>query len=502
MPPAPRLSLARTTLASLIADAVLALSSLAAIPYMVGHLGVEQYGIFALITVLAGQLVGLHLGIGWAATRRLAETRTRGGPGAREATLRAVLLLSLGASLLVAAAFAVVATLAWTRAFRGSAEVLRAALATVPAGVVIAAMQPALHGIHGILYGEERFLLVVGLRLVHGVGRVGAAVAAVALGGGVVATLWSQAALDLLVVLAAVAAIAVKTGARPATSLAGEARVLLLLGVPFAVAGVFAALLADVEKLAIGMARSVEDFTYYSVPFNVTLRLGVFAVALASVLAARLSSLKAAEDMAGAAALARRARRISLAGMALVVAPVVAVVPELLRLWVGADFAARSTLLTRILLVALLPRTLAYITESVLRATARPVTFTILYALELPLHLVAVYLLVRGWGVQGAAVAWLLRVAVDAAAQWVMAGRALGASLGRAVEILGPPVALGLLAAACQALDAVTSPWLRLAAGLGLGVALVLRLLSREDWGVLRRMLWPETPAEAGSPSR
>jgi len=68
-----RLSLARTTIASVAADGVLALSSVVVVPYLIGHLGTEQYGIFALITVLAGQLVGLHLGIGWAATRRIAE---------------------------------------------------------------------------------------------------------------------------------------------------------------------------------------------------------------------------------------------------------------------------------------------------------------------------------------------------------------------------------------------------------------------------------------------
>lgn len=498
MRPAPRLSLARTTLASLVADAVLAVVTVAAIPYLVRHLGAERYGIFGLISVIAGQLVGLHLGIGWAATRRLAETRARGEPGA---TLRGVLLLALGSSLLVAAAFAVLATLAWTRAFRGSADVLQAAVATVPAGVLIAGLQPALQAVHGILYGQERFSMVVGLRLGHGIVRLAAPVAAVALGGGVLAALWSQAGADLLA--ASSMAVVILHGAerRPAAALAGEIRLLAAIGVPFAVAGVFAALLADVEKLAIGMARSVEDFTYYSVPFNATLRLSVFAVALASVLASRLSSLKAAGDMAGAVGLARRARRISVAAMTLVVAPVVAVVPELLTLWLGPDFARRSTLLTRVLLVALLPRTISYITESVLRATARPVAFTVLYGLELPLHLVAVYLLVRAAGVQGAAIAWMLRVVLDAAAQWVMAGRALGAALGGALEALGAPLALGLLAAACQALDGAAPAWLRLAAGVALGAAFVGRSLSREDWSIFRRMLLPPVAPEAGSTS-
>jgi len=485
-----RLSLARTTIASVAADGVLAVSSLVAIPYLVGRLGTERYGIFALITVLAGQLVGLHLGIGWAATRRIAETRARAEEGARDATVRAVLALAGAASSLVAVAFAALASLAWTRMFHGSAAVMDLALATVPAGVVIAAAQPALQGLHGILYGQERFFALIGLRLGHGLARLGAAVAAVAMGGGVLATLWSQAAVDLLVIIGtAVALLPPSRGPRLLGPIVGEIRVVAALGLPFAVAGVFASLLADVEKLAIGIARSVEDFTYYSVPFNVSLRLTVFAVAFASVLAPRLSSLIAEGARPAAADLARRAVRVSQAGMALVVAPLIALLPELLRLWLGPEFAARSTVPTRILLVAMLPRTLGFVTESVLRAGARPVVFTVLYAAELPLHLVAVALLVRGWGLRGAALAWALRVCLDAGAQWVLARRALQASLGRAVEALGPPLALGLLAVGCQALDGPGSLYVRVALAALTGGLIVLRLMSREDWSIFRNLL-------------
>src|SRR5439155_19864408 len=235
---------------------------------LVGRLGAERYGIFALITVLAGQLVGLHLGIGWAATRRVAENRGHGLSAA--GTIRAVFLVGLGASAMVAGAFAALAAAAWTHGFHSSSEALQVAVAAVPSGIVIAGVQPLAQGLYGVLYGEERFGLVVATRLVHGLVRLGVAVVAVALGGGVIATLWSQAGTDLLLIatlgLMARPPAAAAPGAPPARA---EARALLAMGLPFALAGVFAALLADVEKLAIGWARSVEDFTYYSVPFNV-----------------------------------------------------------------------------------------------------------------------------------------------------------------------------------------------------------------------------------------
>jgi len=491
-----RLSLARTTIASVAADGVLALSSVVVVPYLIGHLGTEQYGIFALITVLAGQLVGLHLGIGWAATRRIAETDARAEPGAREATVRAVLALGAAGSALVAVAFAAVASLAWRRMFHASAAVTDVALATVPAGVLIAATQPALQGLHGILYGQQRFFVLVGLRLGHGLARLAVAVVAVAMGGGVLATAWSQAVVDLIVVIATgLALLYASRGPGSLGRVLGEARAVASLGIPFAIAGVFASLLADVEKLAISIARSVEDFTYYSVPFNVTLRLTVFAVAFASVLAPRLSALIAEEARPAAADLVRRAVRVSQAGMVAVVAPLIALLPELLRLWLGAEFAARSTLPTRILLVAMLPRTLGFVTESVLRAVARPLVFTVLYAAELPLHLVAVFFLVRALGIRGAALAWTLRVCLDAAAQWTLARRGLHAPLGRAIDAVGPPLALALLAAACQLLDGPGSLLVRAALAAVTGGLLVLRLLSREDWSIFRNLLLGRTGA-------
>jgi O-antigen/teichoic acid export membrane protein len=500
MPAPSRPSLARTTVASAVADGLLAVASVLAVPFIVGRLGAERYGIFALITVLAGQLVGLHLGIGWAATRRVADNRGQGLSAA--GTIRAVFLVGLGASGMVAGAFAALAATAWTRGFHTSSEALQVAVAAVPSGIIIAGVQPLAQGLYGVLYGEERFGLVIGTRLVQGLVRQGVAVVAVALGGGVIATLWSQAVVDLLLVAAL--GLMVRTPA-PAASAGpparAEARALLAMGLPFALAGVFAALLADVEKLAIGWARSVEDFTYYSVPFNVCLRLTLVAVALGSVLAPRLSSVAVEEGPAAAARLAARASRISVGGMMLLVAPLVALAPELLRLWLGPTFAARSALPARILLVALIPRTLAYVAESVLRARARPLTFTILYACELPLHLVSVYLLVRRGGIAGAAAAWALRVFVDAAVQRRLAARNLGLSLGRALEGWGPAAALAGVAAACHLLDHSLGPLLRLALAVFVAGATILVLLSASDWDVFRRLVLGSAP-RAGESGR
>jgi hypothetical protein len=142
-------------------------------------------------------------------------------------------------------------------------------------------------------------------------------------------------------------------------SLRAAARDLLSVGLPFAGAGLMAALLLDTEKLAVSMARSIEDFTYYTVPFNAVIRLTMFAGALSTVLFPRLASVAAGGDLVRARDLVRRATRLSVASMSLMLAPLVAVAPELLRVWLGPTFAERSSRPMRILLVALVANTAA-----------------------------------------------------------------------------------------------------------------------------------------------
>jgi O-antigen/teichoic acid export membrane protein len=252
-----------------------------------------------------------------------------------------------------------------------------------------------------------------------------------------------------------------------------------------------AALLLDTEKLAVSMARSIEDFTYYTVPFNAVIRLTMFAGALSTVLFPRLASVAAGGDLVRARDLVRRATRLSVASMSLMLAPLVAVAPELLRVWLGPTFAERSSRPMRILLVALVANTAAYAYNSAIRARARPSALTWLYAAELPLHLAAVYLLVRAWGTTGAALAWAARATVDLAGHYLIAGRTLGERAGGAASLGGPMAALGAFAFACEALGPAMPLGLRVMIGVLLGLGTASLVLTAEDRTVALQALGP-----------
>ncbi|MFZ1061292.1 MAG: polysaccharide biosynthesis C-terminal domain-containing protein, partial [Candidatus Rokuibacteriota bacterium] len=251
--------------------------------------------------------------------------------------------------------------------------------------------------------------------------------------------------------------------------------------------------LFDSEKIAVGMVRSLEDFTYYSVPFNAAWRLTALAGALSLVLLPRVGFAVAAGNRHAAADLARRATRVIVGGMALVLAPLIGIVPELLTLWLGEHFAARASLPSRIVLVALLANTAAFPANAVIRAISRPSALTILYACELPLHLVTVWVLVKRLGVTGAALAWGVRVVLDAQMQRWLAGRALAAPMERAHQTPLCLLALGGLTLALELLGDVIPVAVRLIASSCVGAVIWATLWTAEDRRRVLAALFPSS---------
>jgi O-antigen/teichoic acid export membrane protein len=494
------LSLTQLSVASTATEALLAGATVVSTAYLVRHLGTEEYGILALVALLAGQFSLLQLGAGQAAMRRVAECRARDDMPTYAATRYAVFGYGLGASLLAAAAASM--TLRW--AFAGGLHLSTgmaaiAASSTGPA-ILVLALQPVARAIAGVLQGQERFVALVALRFAQGLGSITATVIAVALGAHAPGVLWTSAVTSsaALVVSAGVAGL-LDWPRVPFRHICTAARALVPLALPFAAVGLLSGLLVDVEKLAIALSRSVEDFTYYTVPFGVILRLSTLAAAFAVMLAPRLARLSEAGQIDAARELTRDATRLSVTALAVAVIPMLAVTRELLAVWLGGAFAERATLPARILFVALLVNVSAYAASAALQARARPATLIRLYLIELPLHLIVVFLLVSRWGILGAACAWTARVVIDTLAQWWLARRTLHGSVAGAAEL--HIVLTGAAVAVVYELveDHVAWP-LRLATSAIVVAGLLVWLLSRRD-RLLVRALFTVTgsPVDDGS---
>jgi O-antigen/teichoic acid export membrane protein len=146
---------------------------------------------------------------------------------------------------------------------------------------------------------------------------------------------------------------------------------------------------------------------------------------------------------------------------------------DILQLWLGSAFAEESTPIFQILSVGVLVNSLAYVPYTLIQALGRPDLTAKFHLAELPLHGLLVWWLINMWGTTGAALAWSIRVGVDAMLLLVVACRILSLSPHCFMSEKVIQTFLFLLLFASIALGISSLPlvmWLRL---LGLGLTLV-----------------------------
>jgi O-antigen/teichoic acid export membrane protein len=205
-------------------------------------------------------------------------------------------------------------------------------------------------------------------------------------------------------------------------------RQLLTYGGWVTVSNVVNPLLVYMDRFFIAAMMMASALAFYSVPFEVVTRLWIVASGLATTLFPAFSTLDSSGQRNRLESLYSR----SLKYMLVVVTPVVLVLivfaRDILNIWLGADFAARSTLPMQILAVGVLTNSLTYLPYSLLQALNRPAAVAKLFAIELPCYAALLPFMISHFGIVGGAVAWCVRVTVEAFVFLVVAQKLLSLS--------------------------------------------------------------------------
>ncbi len=475
-------------------DVVITAATIIVTPRVVRELGTEVYGVIGLVSVMSSQLGGLQLGIGPAVTRLIAEDRGRAKAG-ESATITMGFLLSLATTCLFAACFWVVAPWAWTEVFRSSTATRALALKEMMVSLLLVGLQPLNGFVQSVLLGQERYGFGLIFKIVYGITRILAVFLAAVMGTGLAGVLWAYVLIDTLGLLAGLASLRHAFSLRHLTgSVRPIALRMMAIGMPVALLGIAFTAVGEAEKMVIASARSVTEFTYYSIPANAVLRLGIVTGVLSGIMLPKLARLHAAGEYQTVQALTQRATRISMAAALLTITPFVALAPELLDRWLGPVFAEQMALPSRVLLGSLMVSTSAWIASSALRASAPPRVLAYLYWIELPGYILVVYVLTIHFGLIGAATSLLGRMVLEVGLMRWLVRRSLGISIGRTIETIVPSLLVAGQVAACQAMPAM--PGLRLALVSFTSVAAVNWLLApgdrqtiRDDvFGIIRRL--------------
>ncbi len=385
-----------------------------AIPALLRSLGVEQFGILTIIWAVVSYFGLFDLGLGRAVTQQVAACVAAGDDAGLKGVVgtSTILMLALGmaAALLMA-----------TTAHLLAGELTQSADPETVARAFLwmAVAMPAIvltSGFRGVLEALGRFDLVNFIRLPMGIFTYGGPLITVWLGFGNLETIAAVLCFGRILACAIHAYFArrcLPVHARGGRFEGKLARPLLSMGGWITVTNVISPIMNYTDRFLIGIAVSAAAVTYYATPQEIVLRIGVIPTAITAVL---FPVFAARSIVSGEADQNRGLWTYTLAIFGLLIPLTIALVlgaERLLAIWISTQFAEQAARILQIMAVAALFSGLAQVPFTMLQASGRADTVAKLHLLELPLYLGLLWVLVLEYGVLGAALAWLARIAVD-----------------------------------------------------------------------------------------
>ena len=470
--------LARNTLINLGGEAVPLLVALLALPVLIHSIGVDRYGVLTLSMMVVGYFGLFDFGLGRAATKLIAEAAGLGKetdiPGLFWVSLYLMLTFGVAAAVLVAALapWMVLSVLKIPPALR---------LESLYAFYLLALSMPFVisgDSLCGTLSAFQRFDLINAVRVPTGIfsyvgpllvlpfsHRLGWLVA-VMVAGRVAG--WLATFILCMHVLPALR--------HQFRSRRAAVWPMLSFGGWVTVSGVVGPVMVYFDRFLIGAMLSMAAVSYYSVPFQIAGKLGLLPGSVESVVFAAFSS-SFAQDPARAAFIFERASRYVLLALFPPVLLIVAFAPEGLSLWLGPSFAAHSAAVLRWIAAAAFVNCLAVTPYGLVQAAHRPDLTAKLHLAEVPFYLALLWWMLPRYGIEGAAVAYTVRVIADTVVLFIMARQImpLAASAVRRIGIL-TCVSLPVMSAAAMPMNLATKC---------LFVAVTLTVLIAGGWTIL-----------------
>lgn len=171
-------------------------------------------------------------------------------------------------------------------------------------------------------------------------------------------------------------------------------------------------LIIYLDRFLIGAIVSATAITYYATPYEVISKLLLIPGALTGVLFPAFSA-NYARNPEFAKKLSLRAVKYTFLILFPIILIIITFAYEGMYLWLGEKFAANSSFILQLLALGTLFNSMAYIPFSFLQGIGRPDVTAKLQILELPFYLAAMWYGITNYGIEGAALVWMLRMIID-----------------------------------------------------------------------------------------
>ncbi len=446
--------LARNTAWNLAGQGAPLALALVAIPILVRGLGTDRFGVLALAWVVVGYFSLFDFGLGRALTQLVAQKLDRGGreelPALVWTALAAMAALGVAGAILVGllSPWAVHRALKIPAAMQGETLAVFYLLAASLPLVIVST------GLAGVLEAHQRFDLSNAVRIPMGAFTFLGPVAALPVSRSLVLVV---AALVGGRLVAAAAYLALTLRVMPVLRnsvrlVPAAVRPLAASGGWMTVSNVVGPLMTYLDRFLVGAVVSIAGVAYYATPYEVVTRLWVLPRGLAGVLFPAFAT-SYRSDPARTAVLFERGVKVLLVVLFPIALLIVGLAHDGLGLWLGGDFAARSTSVMQWLVAGVLLNSLAQIPFALVQGTGRPDITARLHLAEVAPYLAALWTLLILRGIEGAAIAWTARALIDMLLLFVLAFRRVPVSAGN-IRRTASVIALSFLVLALAALPA------------------------------------------------
>ena len=204
---------------------------------------------------------------------------------------------------------------------------------------------------------------------------------------------------------------------------------LLRFGGWMTLSNIIGPLMVNMDRFLIGSALSLAAVTYYTTPFEMISRMLVLPGAVAGVCFPLFAQYWQQENWQAIREVYLKSVRYLWWAMAALCVLVMVAAPSLLRWWLSEAFAAQSSTVLRLLALGVLINGLAHLPFALIQGMGAARVTAQFHLLELLFYLPVLYGLLQLWGINGVALAWVLRVTLDAALLFGYAQRKLTARL-------------------------------------------------------------------------
>lgn len=404
------MSVRRNTFYNLLGSFIPLISSLLTIPFYIGLIGEDRYGVLAIVWLLLGYFGLFDLGLGRATAQRIAASRDANDEERAQVFWTAFLLnVALGVlgGLLVWPFFHY-----FFEHFFKVEEGLRHEIYFALPWLVLALPMAILSGtLTGALQGREHFFE---LNLVSVIGTLIFQLMPLIVANYISVELELLLPSVIFARLLTILALFVLCNRYiilgfPVSFDYAKAKLLLSFGGWVTVTSFVGPMMVILDRIIIGSILGAKAVTYYTVPFQLAERTALIPSALTSVLFPRFSAVTSEEGKV----LANEAMSILVVVMTPVIAICILAIKPFLIWWVGVEIAYESALVGQVLLLGFWVNGFARVPYAQLQARGQPGLVAKCHLFEVIPYFVLLYFGLNYFGLMGAALVFAFRVLID-----------------------------------------------------------------------------------------